>query len=1063
MRNKNGDLSGMADSYKNLIETKLPVTFVLAPELPWEKVLDDAKDKKIDAVLLLGRTDERDKYLLFTDVLVDLPYVIITSAENRSIRGERDLPGRRVSVRSKFVSQEWLESEFPDAALFPKETTLLALDAVLTGEVDAYVGSMADAVETIGKNRIGNLRVSARTSFVNHLRIGVRKDWPELASVLNKAIRDISPKEHNAIWNLWVPFHHEWPDSRIVYALVACLAAIVIVGLYFYAARLRKVDKELKDVTRRLTILSGCNQLLLKNLDEQTFLHSTVQIIKDLGGYEFVHVYGPPTATTYFHGLDGTLPTQETMADCPCNKAFSENKTVIVNDILQYDEKSRWRDVALKNGCKSAIMLPVMFSEKTDAVLSIYSVTPGMFSDKEIAILEELAQDLSLGVRTTRERERGIAIARRVRESEVGFRSLVETATDAIISVDSSGMVTFWNSSAAKMFGYAADEVIGKNLVVIIPERHRALHRAGLESVASGGVRKIIGATVATEGLKKGGDEFPVELTLATWEVDGEKFFTAIIRDISERKMAEESLRKSQEDFKQIIKNSSVAMALTDADEKVLLLNGKFVELFGYDESDIPNVEAWWPLAYPDPKYREDVKAVWNERVNAVICDKAVFVPMETSVVCKDGGKRVININFSYIGNRGLTVFYDLTKRKAMEDEILASHKMLANAQELANMGHWDMDVITGKGTWSDGSFKIFGLEPGAWEPTFVKFLGMVHPDDRKYIEQCMRDVLSGKLSKVEFDARIIRPDGQERVIHDKLEVISYADGKPVKITGVNVDITERKRYERKLEIANDDLKSALEEIQRGREFLMRSEKLASVGTLAAGVAHEILNPLNIISTVTQLMLMDERRGRFHDNLKEIMLQVGRASKITNNLRMFAREKKFDLGPVDVNALFDHTAGLVEHDMSLDNIFIERRYDSDISLVMADSDQLAQVFLNLLTNARDALKPGRGGVITVSTKATDDGVEFTMRDNGPGIPPDVMDRIFDPFFTTKEPGEGTGLGLAISHRIIENHRGTITVESVDNAGASFKIFLPKECPLSKKPDKLKNASLKGLQ
>ncbi len=734
--------------------------------------------------------------------------------------------------------------------------------------------------------------------------------------------------------------------------------------------------------------------------------------------------------------------TPEMMPDCPGNMALLNNEIIIIRDIAQYSKKTLWSEAALKNGCNSVIALPLRFSEWVDGALSIYSEDAGSFTESEVELLKELADDLSLGVRMIRDKNKKEAAEQLLQESELRFRSLAQSAHDAIISINAEGAVVFWNDGAVKMFSYTKDEIVGQDITTIIPERYHAAHRAGLARVAAGWPAKIIGTTVTLEGVRKGGGEFPLEISLAAWEAKGKKYFTAFIRDISDRKKAEDALRESHENLQKVMENSPVPMALTDEEEHIIFLNRKFTETFGYDLGDIHTIGEWWPRAYPDPSYREKIKAEWDRHVNAVIHDGVEFVPMEAMVRCKDGSHRDIVFNFSFIGQRGLTMFHDITERKAMEDELVKSREMLANAQALAHLGNWELDVQTGKGTWSDESFRIFGFEPGAFEPTFDKFMESVHPEDRKTMEEYLNKVISEKLSLFEFDVRILRPDGQERFIHDKLDVITGQDGKPVKIAGVNFDITDRKLYERKLEIANQELKAALEQVRQTQAVLMRSEKLAAVGTLSAGVAHEILNPLNIISTICQLLLLDERRGRVHDSLNEIMLQIQRAAKITNSLRMFAREKKMDITAVDLGLLFDHTIGLMEHDLNLDNIFIERQYDSKTPLIMADSDQLAQVFMNLLTNARDVLQPRRNGMITVSTKSVENGIEFSFRDNGPGIPADVVNRIFDPFYTTKDPGKGTGLGLSVVYRIIEDHRGTITVESREGEGTSFTIFLP---------------------
>lgn len=1189
MRNKSGDLSGMADSYKNLIELKLPITFNLAPETPWGTVLDNARDKKIDAVMLLGQTAARDKYLLFTDVLVDIPYVIITRADAAAVKGMESLAGKKVSVRSRFVSHEWIAANHPAIVLFPKETTEAALQAVLFGEVDAFAGSMAEVGEAIAHSSLTNLKVSANISFVNHLRIGVRNDWPELVSILNKAIADISPREHKAIWNLWVHLQQEGIDTRAVYALVGGFVFIIIAGSIIYLARLRKsyskitqteqkysslfqnmtegfahckiitdvygkpvdfiyldinsaferitglkkenvvgrlvteaipgiaeahpelfeiygqvaltgntarfeiefkplslwlsisvyspkkeffvatfqditerkkAETELKRVNRMLTMLSHCNQLLVKEVDEETLLNSICRIILDTGGYALAQVaergLGASTAGIVPRVTEFRLPvvamflTPEVMADCPCNKAMLNNETVIIRNIAQCTE-SEWCNAALRNGCNTIIALPLRFSASVDAVLSIYAEDAGSFSESEVELLKELADDISLGVRTIRSGMEKEVAERRVRESELRFRSLAQTASDAIISIDSGGEVTFWNDGATKMFGYAEDEIIGRDVTLIMPERYHTLHRAGLARVAAGGAQRVIGTTATLEGVRIGGAEFPLELSLATWEMDREKYFTAIIRDVTDRKMAEDALRESNYNLRKVMEDSPVPLALTDEEQRIVFLNKKFIRIFGYDLTDIPTVEEWWPRAYPDPSLRDAIKAEWNRRVRAVIREGVEFVPMEAVVTCKDGNRREIVFNFSFIGHRGLTIFHDVTERKTMDEKLRMSEKSLADAQTLAHLGNWEMDIQTGKTIWSDELRRIYGLAPEEVEPTFDRFMALVRPEDRKTIEESLHKVRSGGSPQTEFEMRIIRPDGQERNIFGRLEVVTGKDGRPAKLRGINLDITERKIYERKLEIANDELKAALEQVRQTQAVLMRSEKLAAVGTLSAGVAHEILNPLNIISTICQLLLLDERRGKVYESLNEIILQIQRAAKITNSLRMFAREHKMDIAPVDLQQLFEHTAKLMERDLNLDNIFVDRQYDANAPLIMADADQLAQVFMNLLTNARDVLQPRRGGMITVTTKGAENGVKFIFHDNGPGMPEDVVDRIFDPFFTTKEPGKGTGLGLSVVHRIIEDHGGTIAVETKEGEGTCFTIFLPKEAgPLIRK-------------
>jgi PAS domain S-box-containing protein len=689
---------------------------------------------------------------------------------------------------------------------------------------------------------------------------------------------------------------------------------------------------------------------------------------------------------------------------------------------------------------KFAVFIVIIFAVETSimfmfARLNIEHTLIEPFLDSFILILVMTPTIYSLFISLMRKDEL-------LRYSKEQYRALVQTANDAIISIDAAGVVIFWNAGAEKIFGYVEEEVVGRNIALIMPERALDLHRAGLERVAGGGEPRIIGRTVSMEGVRKGGEEFPIDLSLAMWEVEGKKYFTSIIRDVTDRKKAEEALRRSNEYFRGIIENSPEPMALSDEEQRIVFLNKKFTEIFGYRLADIPTVEEWWPLAYPDPSHREKMKTEWYRRVDAVVREGVEFAPMEGNVVCKNGRRRDIVFTFSFIGNRGLTMFHDVTERKAIENELIASQTMLAKAQKLAHLGNWEMDLQTGKGTWSDESYRIFGFEPGAFEPTCDKFKSLLHPEDRNVVNKILQKILVEGISSFEFDARIIMPDGKEGVVHDKLEVVTDKDGKPVKITGVNYDITERKLYERKLERANLELSKAMEQIRQAQDVMIRSEKLAAIGTLSAGVAHEILNPLNIISTSVQLMQMDELPAKMKEMLAGIMTQVRRATKIANNLRMFAHYRKSQKVALDVREFFNKTAALIEGDLQLDNIFIQRDFDSDTPIIYADEDNIAQVFLNLMSNARDAMRERREGAITVKTSKFGDGVEIRFSDNGPGIPANIIGKIFDPFFTTKEPGTGTGLGLSLLHTIIADHKGSVSVESEEGKGALFIIHLP---------------------
>ena len=224
-------------------------------------------------------------------------------------------------------------------------------------------------------------------------------------------------------------------------------------------------------------------------------------------------------------------------------------------------------------------------------------------------------------------------------------------------------------------------------------------------------------------------------------------------------------------------------------------------------------------------------------------------------------------------------------------------------------------------------------------------------------------------------------------------------------------------------------------------EQLQISEKMASIGLLAAGVAHEVNTPLTGISSFTQMLLQnaepDDPRTKV---LEKIERQTFRAAKIVNGLLNLARPAQVDSGPIELHGVVNDVLSLLEHQLRNGRIQVRKELMDSPPIVQGIEYKLQQVFLNLLLNARDAMP--RGGWLTIATSLQDDAVSVEVSDTGSGIPPDHLSRIYDPFFTTKDIGKGTGLGLSITYGIIQEHGGTITCDSVVGQGTRFTLTLP---------------------
>lgn len=265
----------------------------------------------------------------------------------------------------------------------------------------------------------------------------------------------------------------------------------------------------------------------------------------------------------------------------------------------------------------------------------------------------------------------------------------------------------------------------------------------------------------------------------------------------------------------------------------------------------------------------------------------------------------------------------------------------------------------------------------------------------------------------------------------------------------------ELKQYKENMEhwtrALEEEVQKKTAEIMKAQEQLISAEKLASLGRMAAGVAHELNNPLTGIVTFAHLMLkrIPPENKQDIEDLEVIIEQANRCSKIVKGLLGFSRKTTTEKVSVNVNSLIEATISLLRNQAKFHNIQYNLNLDSSVPNILADPNQLQQVFINLLINAADAMN--EKGVITIATRLITDiasgnktyaEIEFT--DTGPGIPENKLGKIFEPFFTTKPVGKGTGLGLAVSYGIIKKHDGNIFVRSEIGKGASFFVRLPVE-------------------
>jgi two-component system, NtrC family, sensor kinase len=367
-----------------------------------------------------------------------------------------------------------------------------------------------------------------------------------------------------------------------------------------------------------------------------------------------------------------------------------------------------------------------------------------------------------------------------------------------------------------------------------------------------------------------------------------------------------------------------------------------------------------------------------------------------------------------------------------------------------------------------------FTANPDLWFQT-------VHPDDRERMSACLPEILEKGVLDIEY--RIVRPSGEVRWIHDHIHAIFDEHGKPASLNGLGTDITDSREAETRLKKSHAELQAAYAKLQDIQSQLLQSEKMASIGQLAAGVAHEINNPIgyvysnlgslqkylddvfavldayakaepllashadvmNVIEGVKQKVDLEFLREDVSALMSESREGITRVKKIVQDLKNFSHVgSKEEWQLANLHHGIDSTLNIVNNEIKY-KAEVKKEY-AEIPPIECLPPQLNQVFMNLLVNAAHAIV--ERGTITIRTGAAGNMVWVEVSDNGMGIAPENLSRIFDPFFTTKPVGTGTGLGLSVSYSIILKHHGSINVASEVGKGTTFHISLPVKQPLA---------------
>jgi PAS domain S-box-containing protein len=396
------------------------------------------------------------------------------------------------------------------------------------------------------------------------------------------------------------------------------------------------------------------------------------------------------------------------------------------------------------------------------------------------------------------------------------------------------------------------------------------------------------------------------------------------------------------------------------------------------------------------------------------------------------------------------------TGRKETEAALAASESLLRLSQEAAHIGSYDWHIGGGPNIWSDEHCRLFGIEPSGGRSIPIEvWRDIIHPDDLPTVEQRIAEIIETGGSG-EIEHRIRTPSGV-RWLYGRGQLVREK-GKPTRLIGINMDITERRILQDELRELTRTLEKRVEQEVLAREAaqtrLAHAQKLQSIGELTGGVAHDFNNLLTVVTgTIDILAEGVADRPALAAIVKMIGLAADRGAKLTSNLLAFARKQPLRPRSTDVEALIATAGDLLASALGrqIEINCIKRGY---VGTVMVDPDQLTSAIVNLGINARDAMPNGGSLTIDADTVAIDQDeaavrdiaagnyVIISVTDTGTGIDEDIQDKIYEPFFSTKGVGKGTGLGLSMVHGFIKQSGGNIEFETARNKGTTFRLYLP---------------------
>ncbi len=717
-------------------------------------------------------------------------------------------------------------------------------------------------------------------------------------------------------------------------------------------------------------------------------------------------------------------------------------------DIFGYDHT----EVVRRN---ISMLMPEPFAGEHDEYLRRYKLTgvakvvgfgrevegkrkDGSVFPLEIAVSELKWEGKSLFIGVCRDITKWKDAQAEILAREQRLRSIMDTVVDGIITTDSRGVIDTINPAAEMIFGFAADEVLGQNVNMLMPEPYHGEHDEYIRNYLESGKPKIIGYGREVEGRRKDGGVFPLELAVSELKRDGVSMFIGVVRDITTRKKAEQALRESEERYALAMKgtNEGIWDWRIAADE--LYVSPRLQELLGVEGKDVMREREWLRFIHPDdaPLFLERITAHLRGQTDFFICEFRLAGGYEKNprwlrargVAIRDAHERAYRMAGSIA---------DITVRKSAQEALRVSQERYALAMKGTNEGIWDWDIKADMISVSSRLQHLLGLEGRSSMPS-KEWLRYIHPDDRHPFVEKVTAHLKGDIDHFFFEFRLAeKTDGQTRWLGDRGVAVRDSRGIAYRMVGSIGDITEPKMAETKLRAAKDQAELA----NRAKtEFL-------------ANMSHELRTPLNAIIGFSDIMRMnvfgelgapqyDEYVNNIRDSGQHLLDII---NDILDVSRIEVGQLELEPELVDVARAVESCMRLIRERAEAAEVDLSSTVADKLPPLWAELRRFKQIMLNLLSNAVK-FTPEGGKVCICAEMENNRNLLITVSDTGIGMNPDDIEQAMNPFgqvdSSLARKYEGAGLGLPLTKAFVEMHGGTMEMQSERDVGTTVYVRFP---------------------